>query len=97
MGHQSKITTKGQTTIPLEVREYLGLKPGDRINYVVDETGVRILAKNRRAVDLAGILGPPPRGAGASVEEIDEAIGSAIAQDDERIAREWNDTHGNSR
>jgi len=97
LGHQSKITTKGQTTIPLEVREYLGLKPGDRINYVVDETGVRILAKNRRAVDLAGILGPPPRGAGASVEEIDEAIGSAIAQDDERIAREWNDTHGNSR
>jgi antitoxin PrlF len=97
LGYQSKITTKGQTTIPLEVREYLGLKPGDRINYVVDETGVRILAKNRRAVDLAGILGPPPRGAGASVEEIDEAIGSAIAQDDERIAREWNDTHGNSR
>ncbi|MEI5678693.1 MULTISPECIES: AbrB/MazE/SpoVT family DNA-binding domain-containing protein [unclassified Mesorhizobium] len=96
MGYQSKVTAKGQTTIPVEVRDHLGLKPGDRINYVVDETGVRILAKNRRAADLAAILGPPPRGAGASVEDIDEAIGSAIAEDDERIVREWNETYGNS-
>jgi len=35
MSYQSKITSKGQTTIPQEVRDYLKLKPGDRIE---DET-----------------------------------------------------------
>jgi antitoxin PrlF len=33
MGVESKITTKGQTTIPIEVREYLKVGAGDRIGY----------------------------------------------------------------
>ena len=38
----SKITSKSQTVIPREVRERLGLKPGDRVRYAVTETGVQI-------------------------------------------------------
>ena len=30
----ARITTKGQVTIPQEVREYLGLREGDRIEFV---------------------------------------------------------------
>jgi antitoxin PrlF len=35
----SSITSKGQTTIPKEIRDHLHLKPGDRIEFVTDEDG----------------------------------------------------------
>lgn len=38
----SKVTTKSQTVIPSAVREKLGLKPGDRLRYVITEQGVLI-------------------------------------------------------
>ncbi|GLZ32704.1 AbrB family transcriptional regulator [Lentzea sp. NBRC 105346] len=31
-----KVTTKGQVTIPLEVREQLGIRPGDAVRFHVD-------------------------------------------------------------
>lgn len=89
MGYQSKVTSKGQTTIPQEVREYLKLKPGDRINYVLDKGLVRMIPKNRGIEDLAGFLGRPPAGAGAVLEDFDKAIGDYLAEDDERIRRQW--------
>ena len=33
----SKITSKGQVTIPSKVRENLGIEPGDSISYEVHE------------------------------------------------------------
>jgi len=89
MGHQSKITAKGQTTIPVEVRDYLRLKPGDRLVYTMRDGKVELSTRNLRAVDLAGILGPPPSGESLSVEEMDDAIMDAVAEDDRRIVREW--------
>lgn len=91
MGYQSKVTSKGQTTIPQEVREYLKLKPGDRINYVLENGLVRLIPKNRSIADLAGFLGRPPEGARAALEDFDEAIGDYIAEDHERIRRQWNE------
>jgi antitoxin PrlF len=38
----SKITSKNQTVIPREVRQHLGLKPGDRMRYIFTAGGVRI-------------------------------------------------------
>jgi len=38
----SKVSVKSQTVLPAEVRERLRIKPGDRLRYVIDETGVRI-------------------------------------------------------
>ena len=40
----SKITSKSQTVIPREVREKLGLKPGDRLRYATTTQGV-VIAK----------------------------------------------------
>ncbi len=37
--YTSKITAKGQTTIPQEVRNALGLGAGDKISFEVDEQG----------------------------------------------------------
>jgi AbrB family looped-hinge helix DNA binding protein len=33
------LTSKGQTTVPKEVREHLGLKPGDRLRFGIQEDG----------------------------------------------------------
>ncbi len=36
MAPSSTISSKGQITVPLEVRHRLGLKEGDRVEFVVD-------------------------------------------------------------
>lgn len=46
----SKITSKSQTVIPREVREKLGLKPGDRVRYALTTKGV-ILEKAMESVE----------------------------------------------
>ena len=39
----SMITSKGQTTIPKEIRTYLHLQPGDRVDFVIEEGGKVLL------------------------------------------------------
>jgi AbrB family looped-hinge helix DNA binding protein len=47
------ITSKGQTTIPKDVREAAGMKAGDRIHFSVLEDGTVIVrVKNRTVRDL---------------------------------------------
>ncbi len=60
MNVRSKITSKGQTTIPVEVRDLLGLKPGDIVSYEIRDKTVRI-GKARSALEFAGILHDPNR------------------------------------
>lgn len=38
----SKITSKSQTVIPRDIREKLGLKPGDRLHYKITDKGIII-------------------------------------------------------
>ncbi len=38
----SKVSVKSQTVIPMEIRDRLGLKPGDRLRYRVTRHGVVI-------------------------------------------------------
>ncbi len=40
--YSSKLSSKAQTVVPKEVRERLGLKPGDRVRYRVTDAGVLI-------------------------------------------------------
>ena len=51
------LTSKGQTTIPKEIRDELGMKPGDRMTFTLmsDATGV-MRVKNKSISDLAGTL-----------------------------------------
>jgi antitoxin PrlF len=54
------LTSKGQTTIPREIREHLRLRPGDRMEFVIDENGrVVVIPISLDAADLAGILPKP--------------------------------------
>jgi antitoxin PrlF len=81
-----KVTSKGQTTVPKEVRDFLGLEEGTQVEWTLDEDGkATVKPRKLRAVDLAGFLGRPPSGARMTIEEMDEALGKALAEDDERI------------
>lgn len=43
-----RITSKGQVTIPIEVRERAGFLPGTDVDFVVEEDGVRIVRAKAR-------------------------------------------------
>lgn len=84
MGAFATITSKGQLTIPKEVRDELNLATGTRLYVTVRDGEVVARPKNKRIADLAGILGKPPSGKSLSIEDMDEAIMEAVAED-------WND------
>jgi AbrB family looped-hinge helix DNA binding protein len=75
---ESAITAKGQATIPKAIRDYLGLKPGDRIKFFMHPNGSVVLLPKLPATALRGILKPrrPP----VTIEEMDEAIASGAAE-----------------
>lgn len=76
---QSTLTAKGQTTVPQAVREHLGLKPGDKLDFVIEADGsVQLRTRKVRIRDLAGMLGKPSRS--LSLEEMDEAIAETAAK-----------------
>ena len=51
------LTSKGQTTIPKEIRDSLGIKPGDRMTFTLMPDGTVVMrVKTKRAADLAGLL-----------------------------------------
>jgi antitoxin PrlF len=51
------LTSKGQTTIPKEIRDSLGMKPGDRMTFTLMPDGTVILrVKSKSIMELAGVL-----------------------------------------
>jgi AbrB family looped-hinge helix DNA binding protein len=56
MGIEARISSKGQTTIPVEVREKLGLQAGDRIAFIEMEQGFLVIPRNRPVDILFGAL-----------------------------------------
>ncbi len=52
------LTTKGQTTIPIEVRDALKLQPQDKLNFTLLPDGTVIMrTKKRSLTELMGIAG----------------------------------------
>jgi antitoxin PrlF len=75
----STLTSKGQTTIPKDIRDRLGLKPGDKIKFMVNPDGsVTLVAANLSVRQLRGILPRPERP--ATIEEMNEAIADAVVE-----------------
>ncbi|MFL6199504.1 MAG: AbrB/MazE/SpoVT family DNA-binding domain-containing protein [Thermoanaerobaculia bacterium] len=79
------ITSKGQITLPREVRDHLHLREGDRVEFEIGRDGeVRMRPMTGSVEELFGMLrrpGMPPR----SLEEIDEGIATLARKDDERV------------
>lgn len=81
-----KITSKGQTTVPKEVRDYLGLSEGTQVEWIMEDGKATVRPRTLRAADLAGILGPSPVGP-VTIEEMNEAIAEAAVERFERAVK----------
>jgi len=40
---RAKVTSKGQITVPVEIRRSLGVKPGDNLRFEQQEVGFRVV------------------------------------------------------
>lgn len=81
------LTSKGQVTIPKEVREDLGLEAGSTVMFVkLADGSYRLVARTRRTQELAGVL----RREGTkvlTVEQMNEVVADAAAGDGVRGLR----------
>lgn len=81
------ITSKGQITIPIEVRKSLGLKAGDKIDfYEIEDGKYAFQPKTGSIMDLKGIvqkMGYAPLGYAPTVDEMNEDILDYAAELDE--------------
>ncbi len=82
------MTSKGQITVPREVREDLGLVAGSKVMFVkLGPRDYRIVARTGRIEDLAGILHRPGQRP-LTIEEINEGIAEAGAESGMRGVRD---------
>ena len=75
----STVTTKGQITIPVEIRRLLQVKPHDRVAFVVEDETVRLVRGESVVARTAGALkqDTPP----LSAEDLRDVAEETIAQD----------------
>jgi antitoxin PrlF len=77
--YEATVTSKGQVTLPKEVRERLRVHDGGKVRFSIED-GNRIVVSHAgvRLSDLFGILGKPRRS--ATLEEMDEAVRQGAVQ-----------------
>ena len=74
------LTTKGQITIPKEIREHLKLRAGHRLEFQITVDGLVVMRpRNRDVRELKGILRPKRRKP-VSVEQMNKAIAEGFAK-----------------
>ncbi|MBK6907350.1 MAG: type II toxin-antitoxin system PrlF family antitoxin [Rhodocyclaceae bacterium] len=57
MSTDATLTSKGQTTIPKEIRDSLGMKAGDRMSFtLMPDSTVVMRVKSKSITELAGML-----------------------------------------
>ncbi len=80
------VTSKGQITIPAEVRRSLGLKAGSRVDFVrVDDGVYEFVPAVDSVTSLKGLINAP--GTPVTLEEMDDAIADGVVESAARRRR----------
>lgn len=67
------ITSKGQVTVPVEARRRLGLHPGSRVDFIVnDQDHLEMILIADSVQQLKGMVPKPARA--LNLEEMDDAV-----------------------
>ena len=67
------LTSKGQITIPVQVRTALGLDTGDRVEFVEMEDGkFALIVASKSVRDLKGLIRKPAKA--VSIEQMNQTI-----------------------
>lgn len=81
----SRISSKGQVTVPIAVRKRLGLRAGDRVEFAQQNGNVVLRpARANRFAESTGILGNFPGG----IEEINAWV-REMRDDEEGGSGDW--------
>lgn len=73
------VTSKGQITIPKEVRESLGVEAGDRVEFVAQEKGVyKVVAATRDVRHLKGVVPKPQKP--VTIADMNRAVARAAGR-----------------
>jgi antitoxin PrlF len=76
---EATVTSKGQVTIPREVRAQLRLRNGQKLKFTIDDRNRVVMMPAELSIQrLFGVLGKPPRR--VPIEEMDEAIRRAVVE-----------------
>lgn len=74
----SAITSKGQTTLPKQVREALGVGAGDRVCYVILDNEVRVLPMRPIGRLFGALKHDGPR---VTLEDMERAIAEGACKE----------------
>jgi AbrB family looped-hinge helix DNA binding protein len=85
--HTTRMTRKGQVTIPVAIRQALSLKQGDYVDWLIEEGHVRLRRSSSIVARTAGIL--KSDGPSYTTEEERAAAEQAIAEEAEQRGRHY--------
>lgn len=78
----STLTSKGQATIPKKIRDYLNLKPHDKINFIPYGKDKVVLNPVRGTiVDLKGVLHNKAKSGAIDFHKLREHVKTKVTQD----------------
>ena len=69
--NSSALTVKGQVTIPVDIRKQLGLHPGDKIAFLIEDDHAVLFRKESNIEAAFGICHPKTS---ASLKDIEDAV-----------------------
>ena len=75
---QATIASRGQVTLPKAIRDKLGLKPGDKIDFILEGDGLRVTLVAASVTKLKGMV--PKPAVPVSLREMRAAIERAAAR-----------------
>lgn len=73
----STITSKGQTTIPADIRRQLNLNSGDKLHFMIEDGHMVVVPARRSIKELKGII--PKPNIPVSIEDMNAAVLDAAA------------------
>ncbi len=93
----SRLQERGQVTIPLEIREKLGLEPGDMIAFIETEQGILISPQEMVAMQVLDKMGEMFKEKGITLEELIDSgrviRGNLIEKEHDLSEEQWNKDH----
>ncbi len=93
----SRLQERGQVTIPLEIREKLGLEPGDMIAFIETDQGILISPQEMVAMEALDKMGELLKEKGITLEELIDSgrliRGDLIEKEHGLNEDQWNKDH----
>ncbi|WP_160011343.1 AbrB/MazE/SpoVT family DNA-binding domain-containing protein [Rhizobium sp. 18055] len=87
MGFNITITSKGQLTIPKDLRDQLNVKAGDKCYAWVRNGELIMIPRNKPLSELSDVLGPSPAGTQLSDRSVDDVVMDAAVERYENATR----------